>query len=69
MALIAQPTPKTTFETYQMRLEVGTPRIFVENDINSCTKSSIIRLLDIDTHLVKQHGTIEKQISWSNKDE
>jgi hypothetical protein len=53
MALIAQPTPKTAFETYQMRLEVGTPRIFVENDINSCTKSSIIRLLDIDTHLVK----------------
>jgi hypothetical protein len=46
-------TPKTAFETYQMRLEVGTPRIFVENDINSCTKSSIIRLLDIDTHLVK----------------
>jgi hypothetical protein len=46
-------TPKTAFDTYQMRLEVGTPRFFAENDINSCTKSSTNRLLDIDTHLVK----------------
>jgi len=36
-----------------MRLEVGTPRIFAKNDINSYTKSSTTRLLHIETHLIK----------------
>jgi hypothetical protein len=53
-------TPKTAFETYKMRLEVGTPRIFVENDINSCTKFSITRLLHMDTHLIKEHEIVEE---------
>jgi hypothetical protein len=46
-------TPNTAFETYQMRLEVGTPIIFAKNDINSYTKSSTTRLLHIETHLIK----------------
>jgi hypothetical protein len=46
-------TPKIAFETYEMRLKVGTPRIFAENDINSCTKFSTTRLLHIDTHLIE----------------
>jgi len=53
-------TPKIAFETYKMRLEVGTPRIFVENDINSWTKFSTTRLLHIDTHLIKEHEIVEE---------